>query len=155
MPGKAERSSLIRTLDEAINAFNRDGRLGRQRAIRRGRRLTGLDWTYSALLIMEEMKGNRTLRMSELAELVGTTPPTITKLVKDLEGHGLISRVPDEQDGRASIICLTDEGRRMAESIGRKRIDYLDQVITDWSDDDLERFIVLFERLRADMRRMS
>jgi DNA-binding MarR family transcriptional regulator len=155
MAGKPERSSLVRALDEAINEFNRDGRRGRQRAIRRGRRLTGLDWTYSALLIMEEMKENRTLRMTELADLVGTTPPTITKLVKDLEGQGLISRVPDEQDGRASIIGLTEEGRRMAESIGRKRIDELDQVINEWSDVDLERFIILFERLRADMRRMS
>jgi DNA-binding MarR family transcriptional regulator len=155
MAGKPERSSLIQTLDEAINAFNRDGRLSRQRAIRRGRRLTGLDWTYSALLIMEEMKESRTLRMTELADLIGATPPTITKLVKDLEGQGLVSRVPDEQDGRASILSLTEEGRRMAESIGGQRIADLHQVITEWSDDDLERFITLFERLRTDMRRMS
>ena len=149
------RAGLIQALDASITGFNQDGRLGRGRATRRAARLTGLTWTYSALLILEGMKENATVRKSELAELVGTTPPTVTKLIKDLEDKGFVDRTADEQDGRASIVNLTDEGRRVAEAIGRARLEALRQVLSEWSADDLERFTVLFERLRADMRGLS
>jgi DNA-binding MarR family transcriptional regulator len=150
-----KHTSLIRALDAAIAGFNQDGRLAHDRATRRASRLTGLDWTYSALMILEGMKDNVRVRMSELAKLVGTTPPTVTKLIKDLEGKGLIDRTPDEQDGRASIVSLTEEGRRIAEAITGARLEALRQVMDDWSDDDLERLTVLFERLRTEMRRLS
>jgi DNA-binding MarR family transcriptional regulator len=153
--GNPKHASLIRVLDASIAGFNQDGRLGRERATRRASRLTGLDWTYSALLIMEGMKENAMLRMTELAELVGTTPPTVTKLIKDLEREGLVDRTPDKQDGRASIVSLTEEGQRVAEAIGGARLEALQQVLGDWSEDDLERLTVLFERLRADMGRLS
>lgn len=154
MPEDLDRAKLIEALDASINGFNQDGRLSRERATRRARRLTGLDWTYSALLILEGVKDNATLRMSQLAQSVGTTPPTVTKLVKDLEERGLITRTPDEQDGRASRLSLTEKGRQVAESIGQARLEGLAQVLTDWSEDDLEKMDTLFERLRADMRRM-
>ena len=154
-PDGVKRADLIRAVDASIAGFNQDGRLGRERATRRAQRLTGLDWTYSALLILEGMKDSTMLRMTQLAELVGTTPPTVTKLIKDLEERGLVDRTPDEQDGRASFVSLTEEGRRVAESLGRARLESLRQVLGDWSEDDLERLTVLFERLRADMRRLS
>ena len=155
MANDRKRDKLIEALDASIAGFNRDGRLARGRATRRARRVTGFDWTYSALMILEGMKDNGTLRMSQLAESVGTTPPTVTKLVKDLEEKGLVTRTPDDQDGRASILSLTDKGRQVAESIGKARLEGLGQVLTAWSSEDIEKFDQLFERLRADMRRLS
>jgi DNA-binding MarR family transcriptional regulator len=155
MPEDLNRTELIEELDASIMEFNQDGRLSRERATRRARRLTGLDWTYSALMILEGVKDNATLRMSQLAASVGTTPPTVTKLVKDLEERGLLTRTPDDQDGRASILSLTEEGRKVAESIRRARLHELTQVLEDWSPEDIERLDQLFERLRADMRRMT
>jgi DNA-binding MarR family transcriptional regulator len=148
-------NSLIQALDGTIHGFDQDVRLGRERATRRASRLTGLDWTFSALLILEGMKENGSVRMSELAELAGTTPPTVTKLIKDLEGKGLIQRTPDEQDGRASIVGLTAEGRRVAEAICGARLEALQQILGDWTEEDLERFTALFQRLRTDMRRLT
>lgn len=155
MTANEKRAKLIEAIDASINGFNQDGRLARKRATRRAHRLTGLDWTYSALLILEGMKEDPTLRMSQLAESVGTTPATVTKLVRNLEGKGLITRSPDKQDGRASIIDLTAHGRQTAEAIGRARLEGLQKVFDGWSEDDLRELAVLFERLREDMRRMS
>ena len=155
MTGTSKPNSLMQALDATIHGFDQDVRLGRERATRRASRLTGLDWTFSALLILEGMKENGLVRMTELAELAGTTPPTVTKLIKDLEGKGLIDRTPDEQDGRASIVGLTTEGRRVAEAICGARLEALRQVLSDWTEEDLERFTALFQRLRADMRRLS
>ncbi len=155
MPDNTERKRLIQALDSSIAGFNRDGRLARGRATRRAERLTGFDWTYSALMILEGLKDDAPLRMSQLAESVGTTPPTVTKLVKDLEEKGLVARVSDEQDGRASILSLTTKGQEVAEAIGQARLQSLAEVLTDWDPDELETIDRLLERLRADMRRMS
>jgi DNA-binding MarR family transcriptional regulator len=155
MARASQHARLIRAVDASIAGFTQDGRLGRERATRRASRLNGLDWTYSALLILEGMAHKANLRMTELAELVGTTPPTVTKLIKELEGKGLVDRTRDELDGRASIVRLTNEGRRVARAIDRARIEALERVLDSWDDDDLEQLTVLFERLRADMRRLS
>jgi DNA-binding MarR family transcriptional regulator len=154
MTDDQERTKLLATLDASINAFNQDGRLSRKRATRRARRLTGMDWTYSALLILEGVKDNATLRMSQLAESVGTTPPTVSKLVRELEERGLVTRTPVEEDGRASILGLTGKGRQVAEDIGRARLEGLRGALADWTEEDLEKLDVMFERLRVDMRRM-
>ncbi len=154
MPDDPKRNRLIEALDASISGFNQDGRLSRKRATRRARRLTGFDWTYSALMILEGLRDDATLRMSQLAESVGTTPPTVTKLVRDLENKGLVTRTLDEQDGRASILTLTDKGRQTLEAIIQARLDGLRSVLTEWSSEDIEKLDQLFERLRADMRRM-
>lgn len=155
MSDDPKRKRLIETLDASISGFNQDGRLSRKRATRRARRLTGFDWTYSALMILEGLKDDATLRMSQLAESVGTTPPTVTKLVRDLENKGLVTRTLDEQDGRASILTLTDKGRQTLEAIIQARLEGLQNVLTEWSSEDIEKLDQLFERLRADMRRMA
>lgn len=155
MPDNSRRSRLIELVDASINDFNQDGRLSRGRATNRARRLTGMDWTYSALLLLGGLRDSASIRMSQLAESVGTTPPTVTKLIRDLESRGFITKSRDEQDGRASIISLTEDGRSTAAAIGRERLEELGHVLADWTDEDLESFIGLFERLRADMRRMT
>ncbi len=154
MPTDQDRDKLIEALDASIAGFNKDGFLGRARATRRARRLTGMDWTYSALLILEGLKDNDTLRMSQLADSVGTTPPTVTKLVRDLEDRGLIARRADADDGRASILSLTEKGREVVGQIGRARLADLSGVMAEWDEADLRSLNVLFERLRADMRRL-
>jgi DNA-binding MarR family transcriptional regulator len=154
MPDDLTRTALLEALDASISGFNQDGRLGRKRATRRARRLTGFDWTYSALMILEGLRDDATQRMSQLAESVGTTPPTVTKLVRDLENKGLVTKALDEQDGRASILALTDKGRQMLEAIIQARLEALQKVLSEWSTEDIEKLDELFERLRADMRRL-
>ena len=155
MPADDAHIDLLTSLDGSISAFNQAGRLGRERATRRAKSLTGRDWTYTTLVILEEMKQNPTLRMSELAELAGTTAPTVTQLIKDLQAQGLVDKVADGQDGRVSIVSLTEEGRRVADDITRARLEALGAVLADWTEEDLERFVTSFERLQAAMRRMG
>jgi DNA-binding MarR family transcriptional regulator len=79
----------------------------------------------------------------------------VTKLVRDLENKGLVTRALDEQDGRASILALTEKGRQTLEAIIQARLEGLQSVLTEWSSEDIEKLDQLFERLRADMRRMA
>jgi DNA-binding MarR family transcriptional regulator len=57
----------------------------------------------------------RPMSMRELAEAMGIDPPNATVLVADLEAQGIVQRRPHPTDGRAKLVEVTPEGRRLAE----------------------------------------
>ena len=62
------------------------------------------------------------MRLSELARFERVRPPTITRLVRDLERDGLVSRRPDPDDGRAWRVGVTAAGRRLVERSRARKI---------------------------------
>ena len=52
-------------------------------------------------------------RLTELAARAAMTRPSMLELVDELEKAGYLERRPDERDGRAKLICLTRDGRRI------------------------------------------
>ena len=52
-------------------------------------------------------------RATLLAERASVTKQAIGEVVSELEGKGLVSRVPDPEDGRAKLIQLTRKGHRL------------------------------------------
>jgi DNA-binding MarR family transcriptional regulator len=57
------------------------------------------------------------LRLTELATLAGMTKQSIGEVIDNLVELGYVKRVPDPQDRRAKLICLTDRGEE-AQKIG-------------------------------------
>ncbi|MDR6867306.1 DNA-binding MarR family transcriptional regulator [Microbacterium resistens] len=47
---------------------------------------------------------------SELAERMMSDKSLVSRLVRELEEHGLIRRTPDPQDGRSSLLSATESG---------------------------------------------
>ena len=52
------------------------------------------------------------LRMSELADVALLSRSGLTRIVDELEGLELVTREPDEQDGRVLLATITPLGRR-------------------------------------------
>jgi DNA-binding MarR family transcriptional regulator len=50
------------------------------------------------------------LRPSELAAIEVVAAPTITRVISDLEGRGLVAREPDPDVGRSFFVSATDAG---------------------------------------------
>src|ERR1700691_3131282 len=57
------------------------------------------------------------LRPSQLADRAGITKQSVNDLLRHLEQHGYLLRVPDSTDGRARVIRLTSKGRRLERTI--------------------------------------
>jgi len=51
-------------------------------------------------------------RLTDVAELAGMTKQSVGEIVDDLVARGYVKRIPDPDDKRAKIICLTDRGAR-------------------------------------------
>jgi DNA-binding MarR family transcriptional regulator len=56
------------------------------------------------------------MRLTVLAEMAGMTKQSIGEIVDDLEARGYVKRVPDPEDKRAKLICLTERGERAQET---------------------------------------
>jgi DNA-binding MarR family transcriptional regulator len=74
----------------------------------------GLSSMQSAILAQLASRPAGTLRVKELAVDMGVAQPTMTVSVTALAGKGLIEKVPDPADGRASRLKLTAAGEELA-----------------------------------------
>jgi DNA-binding MarR family transcriptional regulator len=101
----------------------------------------------AALVLLFPLARLGPLRQSALAEAVHADPSTVSRHVAVLVEQGLVRRVADESDGRASRLVLTDAGRAQLDSLRDERAAYLRTVTAGWTDDELETFTTLFDRL--------
>jgi DNA-binding MarR family transcriptional regulator len=62
------------------------------------------------------------LTMSALAQAEQVQPPTITKLVREMERDGLVERVRDRDDRRVLMVRATARGRQLLEEGRRRRV---------------------------------
>ena len=53
-------------------------------------------------------------RLTTLAARAGMTHQSMGEVVDALRERGYVERRPDPSDGRARLVCLTEEGRRLA-----------------------------------------
>lgn len=90
-------------------------------------------------------------RVSEIAERVHLDISTVSRQVSTLVGQGLVAKLADPSDGRAQTLTLTDEGRQMLIDVRARRNGWLEEVVTDWSDEDLATFDTLLNRFADDV----
>jgi DNA-binding MarR family transcriptional regulator len=88
-------------------------------------------------------------RSIELAEHVGVGKATITRQLKPLETLGLISRLPDPDDGRAHLVQLTSEGRRRMAAVRAVRRERLRGRLAAWPAEDVRTLAALLARFNA------
>jgi DNA-binding MarR family transcriptional regulator len=101
----------------------------------------------SALSSVDRM-GATTL--GELASIEQVKPPTMTKIVGNLEEAGLVRREPDAGDRRVVRVHITEAGRRHVATSRTRRDAYLAERLRRLDPDEralLERALPLLERL--------
>ena len=102
--------------------------------------------TALAVLAAEE----EPLRMGELAARLGISAPTVSRLVDHLAELGFLERVADEDDHRATRVCLSPAGRDGVAAVREHGADLLAHRIATLDDAEravLERALPVLERL--------
>ncbi len=75
----------------------------------------------SAITTLDTLAESGPQRISDLAEHERVTQPGMTTMVNRLEASGHAERVPDPTDGRATLVRITTEGRRLLAERARAR----------------------------------
>ena len=90
--------------------------------------LSMIEYMAMAMLVKAP---ERTLRMSDLAELTSSSLSRLSHLIKRLESRGYVRREPDPDDGRFTNAILLPAGLSKLESAAPGHVAYVRQLVID------------------------
>jgi MarR family transcriptional regulator, organic hydroperoxide resistance regulator len=92
--------------------------------------------------------------MTDLAEKIRRTKPTLTVLVDKLVDYGYVTREKDQKDARVTNIALTDKGRKLKpgfENISKNMNALVYNGLTDKESYELEYLLIGIESRFSDL----
>ena len=102
-------------------------------------------------MVLVELWESDGLRGGELAVRLGVEPPTITKMLRRLEGCGLVERRPDPSDARSFRVYLTDEGRALEGPVAGCWELAEERLLAGLGEEDRRTFHELLVRVRSNL----
>jgi len=87
--------------------------------------------------------------LSALAETLVADKGQISRTVRELEGLGLVTRTPDPDDGRSSLISATPQGLARLETARAPQQSTLLQRLDSWSIDEIDSLTRLLHALSS------
>ena len=87
----------------------------------------GLTPTQYSVLALIRLRGP--IGLAELTELEGLNPTMLSRIVKVLDEHGLIRRLPNPNDMRAALVEATAEGERAHDRVRAQRTQVLSECL--------------------------
>src|SRR5947208_2779250 len=88
--------------------------------------------SYSVLFRLEEGPA----RLSDLAQRVGVDISTLSRQVHHLEAAGLVGRSVMEEDRRAALLSVTDEGRDFVHRIRAAKRAAITEMLEHWTPEE-------------------
>jgi len=103
------------------------------------------------LLLAVEEVGR--LRMGDLADDLGVTARTVTSLGDALEREGLLSRLPDPTDRRATLLELTEKARTQFEQVRSLQMELGEELVAPLDTQQRRQLLDLLGRLNKEVLR--
>lgn len=91
------------------------------------------------------------MRPKALAESVGVDPSTISRQVDQLVRLGHVTRAADPDDGRATLLVPTEQGRSTHARMREQRDRLFAGLVAHWDDDDVATLTALLGRLTGEL----
>jgi len=114
-------------------------RLSATRLARRLRQEADAGLTPSQLSALAVVEHHGPLTLGALAERERVAPPSITKIVHNLEAQGLVVRTGDPEDRRIALVAVSDAGAALVAESRRRKTAWLAGRIGMLDDDQQRR----------------
>lgn len=86
--------------------------------------------------VLEALYNKGDLKICEIIEKILTTSGNITVVIKNLEKDGFVKRNLDPKDKRATIISITDEGKKIIEEILPSHLENIVNIFSVLTDEE-------------------
>jgi DNA-binding MarR family transcriptional regulator len=132
-----------------------ESRLGVQ-LLKLTRRCRGIDKYVSsrAQLTIDELHCLNVLftehpsSVKRLSELINVSITRVSKILKDLEQRGLVTRTPDAEDRRKEQVLLTENGSQAVAQIHSFYAEIGSELVTSWRKEFAQDFSWLLQNAR-------
>lgn len=118
------------------------------------RKFAGSEQDKSVVALLAQLTSAGPLRAADLAERACLDPSTVSRHLGSLESDGYVDRLPDPDDGRATLLQVTAAGEGFLKQVRKQRLAVLSDAVSDWSDKDLAALTRLSRRLAKDLERL-
>lgn len=81
---------------------------------------------WRALVVLGRGDG---LRVGEIAQAVGMSLPSTSRLIQRLERRGLVTTERDQSDRRATLVRLTESGKEVREAVVKRRREMMEAAL--------------------------
>jgi len=139
------RADTLRDLEQEVGVLIRRVR----RVIGERARAVHPDLMPASYLMLTYLAQNGPMRSSAVAEKFDIDKGAISRQVQHLGELGLLVRVPDAEDGRASLISASDDALRRIGDVADHRRKWLDERLGEWSAAELTDFVSGLARYNA------
>ncbi|MEH3034332.1 MAG: MarR family transcriptional regulator [Aeromicrobium erythreum] len=146
---------VARRSDQRVRALSavedEIGRLMRRarRAVAERAALVHPDMHPASYLMLTLIADQGPIRGGEVGCQLQIDKAAVSRYAQHLLDLGLVERMPDPDDGRASLLSVSPEGRRRVDAIDDSRRATLDERLSGWSDTDLADLAEVLGRYNA------
>jgi DNA-binding MarR family transcriptional regulator len=119
------------------------------RLIERAAVVRGDDLDRPSFMLLHTLACAGPSRVTGLAAAVHSDPSTVSRQAAALVGMGLIERRADPDDGRASLLAITDDGTALLDRARQRRDERIAAIIGPWQHSEREQFAELIDRFTA------
>jgi len=98
-----------------------------------------------------EIEKNNEISVSELATKLSLDKSTVSRTVEGLVNISLVDRIIPKENRRKALINLTDNGKQVCSTINYSNDSYIEAVLKDFTREEQEDFLRLFEKLTKNM----
>ena len=107
------------------------------------------DLQPASYLLLSWLADDGPMRASEVAESFDIDKGAVSRQLTHLLDLGLVTRVPDPEDGRAMLVAASDDAVRRLADVAAHRRKWIDERLGDWSAEELDSFVETLGRYNA------
>ena len=115
----------------------------------------GLELDPGSITVITFLSTGAPRRPSELARKMVTGASNMSKILARLSAAGIVERVPDPADARASLVMLTPDGRTVANSFVQAGDSLVAELLTGWEHQDRLDLVRLLDKLEHSTTELS
>lgn len=97
--------------------------------------------------VLASLAGGGERTIGELADIVLSKQPTVTKLVARMHDQGWVVRSAGVTDRRHALVALSPAGRKRVQPLLRKARDHEARVLASWGEPDSQRLKEILQTL--------
>ena len=101
--------------------------------------LRGYGLQYSDFSVLSILRFSGAVSPKQLNTTLAITSGGLTKTIQRLEREGFVSRAPDPEDGRGTLVSLTKQGERFLEPVFKETIEAHEEILHGLSKADRDR----------------
>ncbi|MCR1783904.1 MarR family transcriptional regulator [Nocardioides carbamazepini] len=100
----------------------------------------------SSYLMLGYVRDHGPLRASAMCAVFGIDKGAVSRQVQHLIDLGLVDRSPDPEDGRATLLSVSQEGAERLAAVAAERRELLAERLADWPAEELSDFAASLRR---------